>query len=87
MTSLNITVLDPDTKQVQRAATHIRSLLKNKELFACVQEVTCYLEISRQGLTNRTPVIAVNGQNFQCKNLSNSLLEEFVEWLSKKLNE
>ncbi|SIO32495.1 hypothetical protein SAMN02745161_2832 [Halodesulfovibrio marinisediminis DSM 17456] len=86
MTTLQITVLDPDTTQAQITARHLRTILKCEGLSASVQEVTCYLEISRRGLTDKTPVISVNGQNFQCKNLSTTILDQFVLWLSQKLN-
>jgi hypothetical protein len=86
METLQITILDPDTSNAQQAATHLRSLFKKEGLPVCIQEVSCYLEISRQGLNGKTPVIAVNGKNFQCKNLSYELLVQFSQWLSKNLN-
>ena len=83
MRVLQITILDPDTSQAHQAGKRLRTLLKNEGVLACVQEVTCYLEISRQGLKEKTPVIRVNSQNFQCKNLSAELLEHFSHWLTK----
>lgn len=87
METLQITILDPDTSKTQQAASQLRTLFRIKSLPSCIQEVTCYLEISRQGLSGKTPVIAVNGKNFQCKNLSFELLEQFSLWLAKNLND
>lgn len=83
MSDLRITVFDPDTNRVQRAARQLRSFLKGAGVAACVDEVSCYLEISRQGLKGRTPVIAVNGTFFQCRDLERPLLERFSERLVK----
>ena len=82
MRALQITILDPDTSQAHLAGKRLRALLKNEGVLACVQEATCYLEISRQGLAGKTPVIKVGSQNFQCKNLSAELLEQFSHWLT-----
>ncbi|MCG8531218.1 MAG: hypothetical protein MI749_11190 [Desulfovibrionales bacterium] len=82
MQDVQITILDPDTTLANQAGKRLRALLQQESIHACVQEVTCYLEISRQGLTGKTPVIAVNNQNFQCKNLSDELLEQFSHWLA-----
>ncbi|MFA9396378.1 MAG: hypothetical protein ACERJ1_16975 [Halodesulfovibrio sp.] len=87
METLQITILDPNTNNAQHAATRLRTLLKKEDLSAFVQEVTYYLEISRQGLNGKTPVIAVNGKNFQCKNLSFELLEQFAQWLASNIND
>lgn len=87
METLQITILDPDTSNAQHAASQLRILLKKKGLPALVQEITCYLEISRQGLNGKTPVIAVDGKNFQCKNLSSELLEQFTQWMATNLND
>lgn len=86
MNTLQITILDPDTNKAQHAARQLRTLLKKEGLSGHVQEVTCYLEISRRGLSKKTPVITVNDKNFQCKSLKSELLTQFTLWLSKNLN-
>ncbi|MEZ6854466.1 hypothetical protein [Halodesulfovibrio aestuarii] len=86
MTTLQITILDPDTNQAEQAARQLKNSLKNEGLSGCVQTVTCYLEIARRGLCGKTPVIAVNDKNFQCNNLSTKLLAQFAHWLSEKIN-
>lgn len=86
METLQITILDPDTNNAQHAARQLRTLLRKEGLSSYVQEVTCYLEISRRGLNGKTPVITVNSKNFQCKNLSYELLVQFAQWLAKNLN-
>lgn len=86
MEPLQITILDPNTNNAQQAARQLKTLLKKDGLSSCVQEVTCYLEISRQGLKGKTPVISVNGKNFQCKDLSYHLLVQFSHWVAKNLN-
>ncbi|WP_320008046.1 hypothetical protein [Maridesulfovibrio sp.] len=83
MSKVEVTIYDPDTKQADRAARRLRTSLKNEGVASLVSEVTCYLEISRQGLKGKTPVISVNGVNFKCKNLSDSLLDEFAKWVSR----
>lgn len=87
MSEIRITILDPDTSQAERAAKRLRTLLKNEGVLACVQEVTCYLEISRQGLKGKTPVIAVNDTFFQCRNLEETLLARFAHWLAENHRE
>ena len=82
MPGLTITILDPDTSRAQRSARRLRTLLKQEGILACVRETTCYLEISRQGLTGKTPVISVNGRHYQCRNLKDSLLTQFVHQLA-----
>ncbi|WP_290919000.1 hypothetical protein [Halodesulfovibrio sp.] len=82
MKTLQITILDQNTSKAQQASQHLRTLLKQANVEAQIQEVTCYLEISRRGLQDKTPVIAVNNQNFQCKDLSQDLLAQFAQWLS-----
>lgn len=83
MSGLEITILTPDTSQAQHAARRLRTLLKEVGVLACVQEVTCYLEISRRGLTETTPAIAVNDTVYKCKNLEPPLLARFVCWLAE----
>ncbi len=82
MPELTITILDPDTSLAARAARRLRTFLKREGVSACVRETTCYLEISRQGLKGKTPVIAVNGRNYRCKNLEDALLARFAGWLA-----
>ncbi|MFW5488494.1 MAG: hypothetical protein ACNI3A_08790 [Desulfovibrio sp.] len=82
MEPLHITILDPDTGLAEKAARRLRAHMKKHGVQACVQEVTCYLEISRQGLQGKTPVIAVDGSFFQCKNLEDDLLAQFADWLT-----
>ncbi|WP_223294615.1 hypothetical protein [Nitratidesulfovibrio vulgaris] len=54
---------------------------------AHVQEVTCYLELSRQGLKGKTPVISVEGRMYQFASLDDSVLAQFASWLARGLNE
>lgn len=82
MKTLQITILDQDTAKAQRASKLLRTLLRQESVEAQIQEVTCYLEISRRGLQGKTPAIAVNNQNFQCKDLSQALLAQFAQWLA-----
>ncbi|ACS79426.1 conserved hypothetical protein [Maridesulfovibrio salexigens DSM 2638] len=86
MLGLRINILDPDTSKAERAARRLRSLLKGEGVQACVQVTTCYLEISRQGLKDKTPVISVNNINYQCKSLNDSLLADFSAWLASNLD-
>lgn len=81
MSELQITILDADTRQVQYAAKRLRTLLKNEGVLACVHEVSCYLEISRRGLTDRTPAIALNGLMLHCTSLEEPVLRELARKL------
>jgi hypothetical protein len=87
MQGVEITVFDPDTSRTERAARKLRVLLQSKGISACVHEVTCYLEISRQGLKDKTPVLLVNGDYYQCKNLDEPLLHRFVDRLAEVHNQ
>ncbi|WP_291327026.1 hypothetical protein [Desulfovibrio sp. UCD-KL4C] len=86
MSEFIITILDTDTSLAERAARRLQGFLKKEGVLARVQEATCYLEISRQGLEGKTPVICVNNINYQCKNLDSYLLAKFATWLSQNLD-
>lgn len=87
MDNVRITILDTDTAGVQRAARRLRILLKNEGVCASVREVSCYLEISRQGLRDRVPVIQVDTACFCCRNLEEPLLAEFAHRLARTVTE
>lgn len=87
MTGLRITVLTPDTNQAQRISKRLKTLLAKEGVSAHVQEVTCYLELSRQGLKGKTPVISVEGRMYQFASLDDSVLERFASWLARGLDD
>ncbi|WBF67864.1 hypothetical protein LN040_01790 [Desulfovibrio subterraneus] len=81
MPELQITVLDPDTRQVQQAAGRLRALLRSEGVPACVHEVSCYLEISRRGLADKTPAIAFSNMVLRCTSLDEPVLRELARKL------
>lgn len=85
MPGLRITILTPDTNQAQRAARRLKTLLAQEGVLAHVQEVTCYLELSRQGLKGKPPVISVEGRMYQFASLEDSVLAQFASWLARGL--
>jgi hypothetical protein len=80
-----LTILTPDAALARHAARRLTSLLARKEITAHVQEVTCYLELARQGVQGQTPLISVDERLFRCRSLDDALLEKFADWLAADL--
>ena len=80
-----LTILTPDAALARHAARRLTSLLAGRGIVAHAQEVTCYLELARQGVQGQTPLISVDGRLFRCRSLDDDLLEKFAGCLAADL--
>lgn len=77
-----IQILDTDIRTLSDAAQKLRRMLNQAGLKAVVEEISCFLEISRQGYMKKLPVVILDGQ-CMCSRypLSEKLLEDFCRIL------
>jgi hypothetical protein len=80
-----IKILDTDIPGLRASAQKLRRFLSVKGVNASVEEISCFLEITRQGYINKLPVILIEDQ-CMCSQylLSDELLELFSEELKKE---
>lgn len=77
-----IQLLDTDVANLRDAAQKLRRLLKLAGVNAVVEEISCFLEITRQGYMQKLPVILLDGQCMCIRYpLSDKLLEGFGQTL------
>lgn len=81
--TFRIQLLDTDIAGLRRAAQKLRRLLGRRGVDAVVEEITCFLEISRQGYMQKLPAILLDGR---CMCTRYPLSDEFLEDFSQKLS-
>jgi hypothetical protein len=80
-----VQLLDTDVAGLRASAQRLRRLLSVKGVEASVEEISCFLEITRQGYITNLPVVLLDGQ-CMCSRyvLSEELLESFSETLKNE---
>jgi hypothetical protein len=78
----HIQLLDTDIPKLRDAAQKLRRLLNLAGVDAVVEEISCFLEITRQGYMQKLPVLLLDGRCMCTRYpLSDKLLEGFCKTL------
>ena len=81
-------ILDMDGARLSETDGRLHKYLRQYRIPADVELVACHLEMSRQGLMNRTPALQVNGYTVSAgRELSDALLQDCCERLSRWLKQ
>ena len=79
-----IQLLDTDVAKLRDAAQKLRRLMNQAGVNVVVEEISCFLEITRQGYMQELPVLLLDGQCMCTRYpLSDKLLQGFCQTLKE----